>query len=456
MTLIFKKMDVTKKLFRLYIVTCFSFLFCTLYAQTDLTLSDAIAIGLQNNYQVQISEKNEEIARNNNNDGTAGRYPIIDFNLSSQNSFRDQSNPSSFIPQASFLNSGLTGSIDGNWTIFDGFKVRINKKRLEELELQSQGNTSIAVENSIRSIILAYYQALIQREQLEVFRQVLDLSRDRIRYQEVRKEFGQAGKFDVLQVQDAYLNDSTSLIIQENSFDIALQNLKLAMGVDDRSVEYRLVDALDYNAESYVFEDLQKELFDKNKNLQNLLISQRLADIETEFQESNRYPRVGLGAGLIQDFGISKINATNAITMESFGAVNTRSFTGYLNLSASYNLYDGGNRKRGVENAKVQEMIADLNIEDLKRRLSTQLYNTLATYNNQIRLLQLTDNLVENSEENLRIAEERFKAGKINSFDFRSIQLGYINASQSKLTAIFNLKNTETDLIQLIGGLVRE
>ncbi len=449
-------MDITKKIIRFFLVTCFSFFLFVLHAQTDLTLSDAITIGLKNNYQIQISERNEEIARNNNNNGTAGRYPIIDFNLNSQNNFRDQTNPASFIPQASFLNGGITPSIDGNWTIFDGFKVRINKQRLEELERQSIGNTTIAVESSIRSIILAYYQVLIQREQLEVFRQVLDLSRDRIEYQEVRKEFGQAGKFDVLQVKDAYLNDSTSLMIQENSFDIALQNLKLAMGEDDISIRYRLTDALDYEAKSYVFDDLQKELFEKNKNLQNLLISQRLANIETEFQESNRYPRVGVGAGLSQNFGISKINATNPQTMESFGAVDTKTFTGYINLSASYNLYDGGNRKRGVENAKVQEMIAKLNIEDLKRRLSTQLSNTLATYNNQISLLQLTDDLVENSEENLRIAEERFKAGKINSFDFRSIQLGYINASQSKLTAIFNLKNTETDLIQLIGGLVRE
>lgn len=449
-------MDITKNLIRLFLVSCFTMFFFALYAQTDLTLSDAIAIGLKNNYQIQISERNEEIARNNNNYGTAGRYPTIDFNLNSQNSYRDQNNPASFIPKASFLSGGLTGSIDGNWTIFDGFKVRINKQRLEELERQSFGNTTVAVENSIRSIIIAYYQALIQREQLDVFRQVLDLSRDRIRYQEVRKEFGQAGKFDVLQVKDAYLNDSTSLIIQENSFDIALQNLKLEMGVDDRNLQYRLVDALDHQAKSYIFDDLQKELFDKNKNLQNLLISQRLADIETEFQESNRYPRIGLGAGLIEDFGISKINATNPMTMESFGSINTRTFTGYVNLSATYNLYDGGNRKRGVENAKVQRMIAELNVDDLKRRLSNQLDNTLATYNNQIRLLQLTDNLVENAEENLRIAEERFKAGKINSFDYRSIQLGYINASQSKLTAIFNLKNTETDLIQLIGGLVRE
>jgi len=63
--------------------------------------------------------------------------------------------------------------------------------------------------------------------------------------------------------------------------------------------------------------------------------------------------------------------------------------------------------------------------------------------------------LVNNSRQNLGIAEERFRGGLINSFDYRVIQLNFINASQSKLTAIFNLKSTETQLIQLIGGLTK-
>ena len=49
----------------------------------------------------------------------------------------------------------------------------------------------------------------------------------------------------------------------------------------------------------------------------------------------------------------------------------------------------------------------------------------------------------------------RFKGGLITSFDYRTIQLNFINASQARLNAIFNLKTTETDLIKLIGGLIR-
>ena len=74
---------------------------------------------------------------------------------------------------------------------------------------------------------------------------------------------------------------------------------------------------------------------------------------------------------------------------------------------------------------------------------------------NQKRVVTLTEQLVSNARENLGIAEERFKGGLINSFDYRAVQLAFINAEQSRLAAIFNLKSTETELIRLTGGLVR-
>jgi len=49
-----------------------------------------------------------------------------------------------------------------------------------------------------------------------------------------------------------------------------------------------------------------------------------------------------------------------------------------------------------------------------------------------------------------------FKSGAINSFNFRDIQLRYINASIRRLEAIFDLIDTETELLRLTGGIVSE
>lgn len=440
-------------------VLSFFFLLATisLSGQNPLTLSEAIEIGLQNNLQLRIADQSIAIAKNNNHWGTAGRYPTVNFNLTSPNGFTDQNNPASpALPEFTSVSTGGVAELSANWVLFDGFRVQITKEQLEMLETQSEASAAITAETIIQNIILAYYQAQIQLAQLEVLDEVKNLSKDRVDYQEVRKEFGQSVTFDILQSKDAYLNDSTNYLNQLNNYQIAIRNLNLAMGQEELNQRYDLVDRLEFEAPDYDLLALQERMLANNKNLERLFVERELAEINTRLQESTKSPTIGLGAGTTYNLNVNKINAVNPFTGEEFGTAVGRTFNANLNLTISYSIYNGGQRKRSIENAKMNEIIALTQIDDQKRMLNAELENVLATYNNQREVFELTNELLQNAEQNLQIAEERFKGGLINSFDYRSIQLSYINASQSRLTALFNLRVTETDLIRLIGGLVRE
>jgi outer membrane protein len=427
-----------------------------LFGQEPLSLSQAIQTGLTNNYGIQIAGQEVEMAQNINDWAVAGAFPTVSLTLNSNNSYTNLNNPASFLIESSSVSGSVIPAIEASWVLFDGYRVRFTKQRLEELERFSQGNLQIQVENSIQATIDAYYAALVQKEGLDVMTEVLKLSRDRLAYQEIRREFGQAGTFDVLQTQDAYLNDSISFKNQQVAYENALRNLNLAMGVDDLDTRYTLTDQLEFEAAEYQLDDLKTKMTTGNKNLQNLLINRQLARINTSIQESAKYPSVSLRTGLTYNVNISAGTQTFLTgDPRDIPQVAAKTFNGFLNLTATYNLFDGGVRKKNIENAKKEELIAQLDIETVKRDLNAQLENTLATYNNDKQLVTLTSQLVENARRNLEIAEERFQGGLINSFDYRIIQLGYINATQSRLTAIFNLKSTETELIRLIGGLVR-
>ena len=63
------------------------FLCISLSAQEKLSLAQAIEIGIQNNYQIEIAKQNLQVANNNNDWGAAGRYPRLDFNINSINTF---------------------------------------------------------------------------------------------------------------------------------------------------------------------------------------------------------------------------------------------------------------------------------------------------------------------------------------------------------------------------------
>ena len=102
----------------------------------------------------------------------------------------------------------------------------------------------------------------------------------------------------------------------------------------------------------------------------------------------------------------------------------------------------------------MEAKIADLTIANQERNLSSQIEDAVANYNDQIRLINLTESLLANARRNMEIAEERFKAAQINSFDYRTIQLSYLNADVARLNSIFNLKMAEMEIDRLTGDLV--
>lgn len=427
-------------------------------AQKPLSLSEAIQIGLENNYQIEIAERDVEIATNSNHWAIAGRYPTIDFTLNSNNSYRNLNNPASVLQRSNSYNTGVTPGVEANFVLFDGFRIKYVKEQLEEQQRLSENSLRLTIENTIQNIILAYYSALVEWERVEVLRSVLNLSLDRVRYEEIRRDFGQTSTFDVLQTMDAYLNDSTSYLTQLNVYENTLRNLNLAMNLEDLETSFILTDTLTYSAQAYSYEALQQKMLASNTNLMNLYLNRELAAINTKIQDSERYPVVSLRSGVTYDVSLSAGKQSFTFNMgqeQEIPNVASKTFNGYFNVAAAFNIFDGGARKIRIDNAKIIELQSQLDIEDLKLQLAAQLANTLNTYQNQQKLVDLTTSLLENARRNIDIAEERFRGGLINSFDYRTIQLGYINASQSRLNAIFNLKNTEIELIRLTGGLVR-
>ena len=70
--------------------------------------------------------------------------------------------------------------------------------------------------------------------------------------------------------------------------------------------------------------------------------------------------------------------------------------------------------------------------------------------------LKSTEENLEAAQLNLGISGDRFRAGTINSFNYRDVQLIYLNAALGRLRAIFNLIDTDTALARITGGIVTE
>ncbi|MCP4440643.1 MAG: TolC family protein [Aureispira sp.] len=423
-------------------------------AQDLITLPQAIEEALNASYQVKIANKNTTIAQNNNNYGEAGRFPSITLSVNPQNTYSNINNPTSFLNGAQILGTGGTATLDLAWTLFDGFKVRINKSRFDLLEKQSEGNAKLIIENIVQQVTLAYHNAIVQKSRLAMQAEVLQFSRDKISYTETRKEYGQATTFDILQVQDAYLNDSIVWQSQQLAYEMALQNLLLAMGktsgLDDIAVP---ADTLNYQLVDYDFETLKNELLDNNQQIKNEKVKELIAKNNIEFQKSNLYPRLAMNAGISDQLNISQVSGKTPQISDAWQAGTT--FNGYINFGLSYNIYNGGKVRRSIKNAKVQQEIAELSTKDLERQLLNQLAVLVEQYNRQKQILDLSLQLVNNAQKNRTIASERFLGNTLNFFDFRTIQTNYIRSINAAQNAFLSAKNTEINMLVLLGKLIQ-
>lgn len=413
-------------------------------AQDKLSLSDAIKTGLDKNFKISIAQDQAAVAKNNNNWGEAGRLPSIDITINQNNNINDLSNnPTSFIQDKIFTNS-IAGNAALNWILFSGFKVNLTKDRLELLQAQSEGNAVVVIENTIQSIILAYYNVVLQKEKLSVLQDLVRLSKDKYAYFLEKKEFGVITTFDILNVKNAFLTDSTNVLLQQLAYKNAVRNLNLLL-TQDVEKEWELTDFLTAPKEKYELATLKEKMLKNNSTIQNQYINIELQKTAVELAKSSLYPVVSFQMGANNSYSHFKTSmfSSDGSTLNYYG-----------NFTVNFNLFNGGKTKRAIQNAQIQQKIAQTTSDEMTFTLTSQLVNANELYTARLAILDLATESYRSAEYSLMLAKERFHQGTINSFAFRDVQLTFLNAAMTRLDAAYQLINAHTELVRLTGGII--
>jgi outer membrane protein TolC len=198
----------------------------------------------------------------------------------------------------------------------------------------------------------------------------------------------------------------------------------------------------------YRLEDLLEKLLGSNKTLKNQYINQAILKKDIALQRSAIFPTISLNSGITR--------LGTRVKFENLPAVNSLSYDYYVNFSVSLNLFNGGNTRRAIANAKIKEKIGRLQTEEIELSLGNFLRTTFELYNVKKQLLTVAEERINSAQLNMDISGEKFKAGAINSFNYRDVQLIYLNAALGRLEAIYDLVDTHSELMRLTGGVISE
>jgi len=406
--------------------------------QTDLSLEKAINLALESNYGIIISGMETDQAKINNDRGMAGRYPTI--------SLRGMDNNTYDMDNGSWNYNNLNVDLGLNWILFNGFKIVNTKDKLEALEDLAEGNSSVLIENTIQDVILGYFMILLEKEKLNVLKEVMGLSKDRYDYELKRQELGGSVTYQVLQAKNNYLSDKVTYLNREVALRNAIRNLDFLMGLDTTG-NWNYIENFAADTGFYLIADLKDKMLANNNVLKNQYINLKLKQNETELKKGDLYPSLSISTGVSDNY---------PYTLNAGTAPGDNAISAYGNINLTYNIFTGGIRKKAIQVAKLDEEIAMTGLDEIMHILLNQLMNVFDLYEVRKEVLNVADENRETAALNLKIAQEKYKTGVINSFNYRDIQLVYTNAAISRSEAIYNLIESHTELVRLIGGLVEE
>jgi len=421
-----------------------------IYAQDTLSLIDALKIGLNNNYDIQISKRQNDISMISNSWSNAGALPTINISANMEESISDQSNnPTSFVPyqiKASSINSNA----NIKWTLFNGFAIRANKKRLQNLEYISSNNAVLTIENTIQGIILQYYNCIIQKRKVKLLQNVVKIAKERLEYQKTKYEIGVSSKIDLLQIENSMLTDSSNLILQQLNYINSLKNLNLTIG-QEINKDWVLTDKVDNEIKLYNLKDLENSTISNNANIKNQYYNLQLSKQDIKLAMSPFYPIVSLNSGAAYNESTYDIGDL-ANTMDNTG----ESINFFANFSLSLRIFDGGKLYQNIKALKIEQQINELQFNKVTKEVLYELSLLYDEYNSRIKRYNLNKRAFDIAKTNYDLANDKENIGVINSFMLRDIEITYINSGINLHQAKYNLLESKISLIKITGGIIQK
>jgi len=414
-------------------------------AQKLMTADSAIQIALRNNYDILVAKNDAEIAKVNNTAGNAGMLPTAAINATDNyavNDIKQKPANGTEIKRNGVSTNSLSTGVALNWTLFDGGKMFVTRKKLNEIEALGEFQFKDKVQQTVYAVVVAYYNVVKQKQQLQSSLKVSAYNQERVTILQASYNNGLVAKNTLLQAKIDLNVNRENVISQQAVILSAKRALNQLLVFQADYSDYEVSDSI---SSEFIPDKvlLLKKLEEQNASLLALKKQVDIASLTIKEMNSLYYPKLSLSAG----YNLSQTN-TEAGTI-----LLNRSLGPQIGGSLTVPLFQAGNVKRQVATARIQMQSADWALQNQKTILNTQLTNALTDYDNQRELLGIEKDNLEIAKENLEIAMQRLRLGQSTPLEVRQAQQSFEDALTRFTNFSYNLKVSETKLKQLVAAL---
>lgn len=418
----------------------------SVFAQKQLSLDEAIRIALANNYSVQITKLQSDINSNNVTSANAGMLPRFDVGGGMQYSFNSQNTILSFgepIIVTGNITKNLNANATLNWTIFDGFGMFVRYDKLNSLKEKSEVELQIAMESMIRNLVNIYYNAVRQKENIDILEGNLDLTLDRFKRTENKVEFGAVSSVQLLNARVDLNSDSTDLLqaeLQQNN-DKLMINFILGNKYNEN---YELITEVSF-IELPPLDELIKKAKSLNTSINKAIKDREISEYDKKLVVSSLYPKINLSGG----YTYSKQEADQGLFLVN----ENEGMNGLVNFQ--WDLFNVSQSKRILENAELMIEIMNISISSIEAQVEMNIRNAYDNYSRRMQILRMEERNLTIAEENYERTKEQFEYGSVTNIELRQAQLNLLRNKQRINNSRYLAKTAETELLLLSGQILQ-
>jgi len=365
----------------------------------QVSLSEAIDLALKTSEDAQIKEN--EIDRSNSKlrEEKAEFYPHISGLASWSNDYEYPDIAATAVKRTYALDAGVT--IDQKLFAFGRISNAVSAAR--KLMGFSRWDKQATEQDIIYVTKLAYYNVYFAKRTLEIVQESQGYAEENKDILEERSASGRASKYENIKIAADIASRRPSVNNARANLNSAMHALKRIIGVDPEAV-IDITDGVKTKCQPLDREKLMQELCKNQPTLKALEKNVAASGDTVREKKAEYFPEIS---------AFSTWNHRGTGNHYDIGSDNLHDY-GAVGLKVEVPIWEGGERKEELQQARIDERNAELSLQKAREDLLLELDTAVGEYNEFIKTLEANEEAVRLAKEAFKLSRDMFRSGQLS------------------------------------------
>ncbi|MCX6220377.1 MAG: TolC family protein [Bacteroidia bacterium] len=409
-------------------------LFASLHAQELWTLDKCINYAHDNNIQIKQSTLNTQYQLNMLKEKKNSRLPNLNGQVSQNLNF---GRSLTYLNTYENVNSSQTDfGLGTQVTIFQGMQMNNAIKKTEFDLKASFEDLAKAKDDLSLNIASTFLEILFAKELVKVSEDQILITNQQLKQSQEKVNAGSLASGALLEIEAQAAREELNIVDAKNQLQIA--KLKLAQMLeivftDKFDVEIPILPELGAQSSVTNSQDVYLTAVKQRPEIRGAEYRYQSTEVQLKMAQGVFYPTLSFYANYYNNYN-NKYTDIKGAKISFSDQLNNNQRKG-LGLQLNIPIFNRFNTKLNVDNAKIQMLNTQLDLEGTKKVLRQEIETAQTTAITSFNRFKSTEKAVASMQEAFRYSEEKFNVGMVNAVDYNLAKTNLLKASSDLLRA---------------------